>query len=83
MFQAALNNFPVFIGNSHSLPVTSLEDNNKFNVLNLVVEETARNYIWHKTSYKPANYLLHDLLVESDDNFEKSINVIIQTIYKY
>ena len=79
MFQASLNQFSSTVGDSNLIPVTSLDENKKFNVLNIVFEKSKGRFLWHKSIYKTTNYMLHDLLSKPDNHFEKDIDVRITT----
>ena len=75
MFEASINQLSSLIGDNKLLPVKSLDKNDSYKVLNIVIEHSVRRFFWHQPKYEPVKYSLHDLISPPNETFEKEIEV--------
>ena len=67
MFEAAVTKFAKTVGDDVLLPVPSLTDGDKCNVLNLVVKKN-RRWFWQSPKYEPTGFTLQDILKDNGAN---------------
>ena len=64
MFEAAVTKFAKAVGDNVLIPVPSLTDADKCDVLNVVVKKN-RRWFWQSPKYEPSTYKLHNILREN------------------